>query len=101
MRKFEIKDAVGGSALTVRVVTRATRNEIVGMQDDGALKVRLKVSPPEDDVNAALTSFLASVLKIDASQIEIVAGVNSREKLVSIEEISPAMLEERLSAELE
>ena len=44
-RRFEITDARGGAALTVRVVTQAERTEIAGVQDDGVLKIRLIASP--------------------------------------------------------
>ena len=89
MRKFEIKDAVGGAAFTVRVVTRAARTEIAGVQEDGALKVRLTASPSEGNVNQQR-------LGGPQEHIEIVAGLNSREKLISVDGINPAVLEERL-----
>ncbi len=97
MRKFEIKDAVGGAAFTVRVVTRAARMEIAGVQDDGALKVRLTASPSDGNVNEQLVEFLAKRLQVPVKAIEIVAGLNSREKLISVEGINPMMLEERLA----
>ncbi len=96
MRKFEIKDAVGGAAFTVRVVTRAARTEIAGVQEDGALKVRLTASPSEGNVNQQLVEFLAERLGVPQEHIEIVAGLNSREKLISVDGINPAVLEERL-----
>ena len=100
MRKFEIKDAVGGAAFTVRVITRAARREIAGIQDDGALKVRLTSSPSDSAaVNKELVEFLAERLQVAPEAIEVVAGLNSREKLLSVEGINPAMLEERLAAE--
>jgi uncharacterized protein YggU (UPF0235/DUF167 family) len=99
MRKFEIKDAVGGAAFTVRVVTRAARVELAGVQDDGALKIRLTASPSEgNSVNEQLIAFLADRLEVPAQAIEIVAGMNSREKLISVEGIDPRMLEEKLSS---
>lgn len=99
MRKFEIKDAVGGAAFTVRVVTRAARMEIAGVQDDGALKVRLTASPADGNVNEQLVEFLAERLQVPVKAIEVVAGLNSREKLISVEGINPMILEERLSAD--
>ncbi len=96
-RKFEITDASGGAAFTVRVVTRTRRNEIVGIQDDGILKVRLTASPEEDDVNQELIQLLSDVLAVNLNQIEIVAGQNVRDKLVSVDGITTAYLEERLT----
>ncbi|MBN1967112.1 MAG: DUF167 domain-containing protein [Anaerolineae bacterium] len=95
-RKFEIKDAVSGAAFTVRVVTRASRMEIAGVQDDGVLKIRLTASPAEGNVNQQLIAFLAERLAVEPERIEIVAGQNGREKLISVEGLDPAALEERL-----
>ncbi len=101
MRKFEIKDAVSGAAFTVRVVTRASRTEIAGVQDDGILKIRLTASPAEGNVNEQLIEFLAERLGVSPQQIEIVAGLNNREKLISVEGINPSELEERLAPDIE
>jgi uncharacterized protein YggU (UPF0235/DUF167 family) len=98
MRKFEIKDAVGGAAFTVRVVTRAARIELAGTQDDGALKIRLTASPSDGNaVNEQLIEFLAEQLEVPQKAIEIVAGMNSREKLISVEGIDPRVLEAKLA----
>ena len=101
MRKFEIKDAVGGAAFTVRVVTRAARTEIAGVQDDGALKIRLTSSPADGTANQELVEFLADRLGVPVETIEIVAGANTREKLISVDGIDPMLVEERLSADTE
>lgn len=95
-RKFEITDAAGGAAFTVRVVTRASKTELAGIQDDGVLKVRLTESPEEGAANKQLVDFLAQILEVDASMIEIVAGENVRDKLISVENISPEYLEQTL-----
>ncbi|MBN2472767.1 MAG: DUF167 domain-containing protein [Anaerolineae bacterium] len=97
-KKFEIKNAVGGAAFSVRVVTRAARAEIAGIQEDGVLKIRLTSSPVEGDaVNEELLAFLAERLRVPVSAIELVAGQKGREKLISVDGIQPADLEERLA----
>src|SRR5258705_2211477 len=73
-RKFEITDAKRGAAFTVRVVTRAQKNEIVGIQDNNSLKIRLTASPNEGQANEALIKFLADRLGVPESALEIVAG---------------------------
>ncbi len=96
-RKFEFTDAKGGSALGVRVVTRATATEIVGMQDDGTLKVRLKASPAgSPEANKELIDYLAAQLGVDAGQIEIVAGQDSRDKILSIVGMTTSQVETKL-----
>jgi uncharacterized protein (TIGR00251 family) len=93
-RKFEITDARGGAALTIRVVTQAERTEIAGVQDDGVLKIRLMSSPAgAPAANQELIAFIAGMLQVDAAQVAIVAGENGREKIVSIEGVSIAQVE--------
>jgi uncharacterized protein (TIGR00251 family) len=98
-RKFEITDARGGAAITVRVVTQAERTELAGVQEDGLLKVRLMASPAGDPAaNQELIDFLAEQLDVPADHIEIVAGMGGREKIVSIEGLTSSQVEERLYA---
>jgi uncharacterized protein len=96
-RKFEITDAKRGAAFTVRVVTRAQRNEIVGVQEDKSLKIRLTAAPNDGQANEALIKFLAERLQVPESAIEIVAGKDSRDKWISVEGISTADVEARLT----
>ena len=95
-RKFEITDAKRGAAFTVRVVTRAQKNEIVGIQEDNSLKIRLTASPNEGQANDALVKFLAERLEVPENAIEIVAGRDSRDKWISVAGISTSDLELRL-----
>ena len=100
-RNFEITDAKGGAAFTVRVVTRATNTEVVGINDDGSLRIRLKASPAGDPAaNQELVNFLAEMLSVAPGQIEIVAGVNGREKVIAIEGITTADLESKLAGDV-
>lgn len=95
-REMRITDAKRGAAFTVRVVTRAQRDELVGIQEDGSVKVRLTASPMEGQANVALVKFLAARLGVPESAVEIVAGHQHRDKVVSVEGISTAEAEERL-----
>jgi uncharacterized protein (TIGR00251 family) len=95
-RKFEITDAKRGAAFTVRIVTRAQKNEIVGVEEDNSLKVRLTASTTDGAANDALIKFLAERLGVEVSAIEIVAGQSSRDKWLSVSGISTADLEAKL-----
>lgn len=95
-REFKITDAQQGAAFTVRVVTRADSVEIAGIQDDGSLKIRLTESPAGGRANEQLVLFLAEVLDVHPSQIEIVAGADKPNKIISVEDVTPAWIEERL-----
>jgi len=96
-RKFEITDAKGGAAFTVRVTTRANATEMVGMQEDGSLRIRLKASPAGDpEANKELVDFIASKLEVPVEKVEIVAGESGRDKLVTVEGISTDEVETKL-----
>ncbi|NDJ79269.1 MAG: DUF167 domain-containing protein [Chloroflexi bacterium] len=96
-REFKITDAKHGAAFNVRVVTRADEVQIVGIQDDGSLKIRLTESPGEGRANAQLIEFLAGVLDVDASQIDIVAGEDKPNKIISVENVTPGWIEQCLA----
>lgn len=97
-RKFEIRDAVGGAAFAVHVITRAERAEVAGVHEGGALRIRLTSSPTDPDlVNQELVAFLARWLQVTPGAIQIVAGLKGRDKLVSVDGLDPAVLDERLA----
>jgi uncharacterized protein YggU (UPF0235/DUF167 family) len=81
--KFHLHDSKGGSALAVRITPRAAKNEIAEIMRDGTVRVRLTAAKNEA-INQALVEFLASILNISPTQIEVVAGAAGKDKLVSI-----------------
>ena len=97
--EFKISSAEGGAAFPVRVVPRASKNEISGRQGE-AVKIRLTAPPVEGAANEALIGFLSEVLGVRKSQIEILSGHASRDKLVCVVGMLPNEVEARLSAYL-
>ena len=95
MDKFKITEAEGGVTFAVRVVPRASKNEIAGIHGD-ALKVRLTAPPVEGRANEALIAFLAKRLGVRKSQVEIVAGATLRRKMIRVIGVSAHEVEERL-----
>jgi uncharacterized protein (TIGR00251 family) len=96
---FKITDAKRGAAFTVRIVTRAQRDEIAGVQEDGSIKIRLTASPTDGQANVALIKFLAARLGVQESAIEIVAGLDNRDKWISVTGIETGDIETRLKAD--
>jgi uncharacterized protein (TIGR00251 family) len=94
-RKFKITEAERGAAFLVQVIPRASRNEVEGIKGN-ALKVRVTAPPVEGAANKALIELLAERLKIRKSQIEIVAGQTSRQKMISVVGLHPSEVEKRL-----
>jgi uncharacterized protein (TIGR00251 family) len=98
MRTFKLHDGQRGAALTVRVTPRARRTEVAGILEDGTLRIRLTAPPVEGRANAALLEYLAEVLGIRKSRIEIVAGDKGLDKIVSITGMAAQEVQRRLQA---
>jgi uncharacterized protein (TIGR00251 family) len=95
MGQLKITEVEGGVTFAVRVVPRASRNEIAGVHGD-ALKVRVTAPPVEGRANKALIAFLAKRLGVRKSQVEIVAGATSRRKMIRVTGLWPQEVGERL-----
>ncbi len=84
------------AVLAVQVTPRAKKNEVAGWQGE-VLRVRLTAPPVEGAANAALVAFLAEVLGVRKSQVELLAGQTSRHKRVRIAGLTLAAVKERLA----
>jgi len=51
---------------------------------DGSLKIKLTAPPVAGAANEALVKFLADQFDVSRSQVEIISGYSSREKIVRI-----------------
>lgn len=100
-RKFVLHDGKRGSALAVRVTPRASRNEIVGLLNDGTIKVHLAADPSDEKANAILVDFLAEVLGVPRSRVEIVAGETGRDKLISVLDMDGETAHQRVLAHMD
>ena len=81
--------------LKVRLQPRASRDEIDGLLGD-ALKIKVTAPPVEGRANKAVKKLLAVRLGLPPSQIEMIAGERSREKLLRISGISREEMERAL-----
>ena len=95
---FRFSDGEVGAALAVRVIPRASNNEIVEVLNDGTIKVRLADSGAE--LNEVLQSFLASVLGVPEGRVNVVAGQSKRDKLVSVLDLDPMGVQKKIFAHL-
>ena len=99
-RKFNLHSGQKGSALAVRVTPRASRNEIVEMLDDGTIKVRIAAPPADDEANTALIEFLAEILGVPKSRLDIVAGETGRDKLIAVVDMDVETAHQRIVAHI-
>jgi uncharacterized protein (TIGR00251 family) len=99
-RNFRLHDGKRGSALAVRVTPRASDNKITEVLNDGTVKIHIAAPPIDDRANEELVRFLADILGVAKSRIEIVAGQNGRDKLVSVLDMDADAVHKRIVAYL-
>ena len=93
-----IRSVPGGVVLAVRVVPRASRDQIQGFMGD-ALKVRLRAPPVEGKANAALLEFLAEKLDIPPRALGLLAGQAGRHKRVHVSGVTEDEVRRIVSAQ--
>ena len=69
--------------LRVRVQPKSSKNEVVGYRG-GTLRLRVTAPPEGGRANEAVISLLADALDLPKSQVEIVRGHASRDKLLVV-----------------
>jgi hypothetical protein len=75
----------GQLSLQVKVIPKASKNEIAGMLDDGSLKVKVTAAPEKGKANAAVCELLAGAFGVSRRNVTIVRGETSHTKQVSIQ----------------
>lgn len=70
--------------ITVRVIPKSSKTELVGKLADGSLKVRLAAPPEKGKANEELRQFLAGHFGVAPSRVQIVSGATARVKRVRI-----------------
>jgi uncharacterized protein (TIGR00251 family) len=100
-REYVLHDGQRGSALALRITPRASRNEIAGVLNDGTVKIHIAADPADDNLNAEVVAFLAEVLGVPKSRVEVVAGESGRDKLVSIMDMDVETAHQRIVAHME
>ena len=73
-----------GELLIVRVFTKSSRPRVDEVED-GSYKVYVSSAPERGKANRELLTVLASHLGVKKSEISIVRGEKSRDKLIRIE----------------
>lgn len=84
---LQIREVDGDVFFKVRVLPRASKDCVVGIYED-ALKIRLTAAPLEGRANEACRAFLAKVLGVPRSRVEISSGHTSRNKVIKVSGLS-------------
>jgi uncharacterized protein (TIGR00251 family) len=81
--------------IRVRLRPRAHRDELIGMRD-GVLQARVTAAPVDGKANRALCKMIAKRVGVAPSRVSVVRGEKSREKLVRVDGVESAALQEVL-----
>jgi len=84
---FMLEKGKTGFFFKVRVQPGAAANQVAGLYED-AVKLRLTAPPVEGKANEACLAFLARLLSVPRSQVEVVSGHTSRNKIIKVAGVS-------------
>jgi uncharacterized protein (TIGR00251 family) len=86
-----------GILLNLRVSPGAKRTSIEGPYGENALKLKVAAPPVGGKANAEVESFLAQSLGIPGSDVAVIQGTSSRDKVVLVRGLEAAALREILT----
>jgi uncharacterized protein (TIGR00251 family) len=95
---LKIRETAVGFQVRLHVSPRAKRSEISGVHN-GALRLKVTAPPVDDAANREIIRFFSSLFCISKSNLTILAGSKSRDKILQIEGLSVGKFLERLDAE--
>ena len=87
MSELRIREQNGAITFEVRVAPRASRNQVIGIQE-GALKVALTAPPVDGAANEALKKLVAKALGVAKSDVELLRGDHARIKVLRVHGVS-------------
>lgn len=96
---IELPDRDGGLVLSVRAQPGSRANAVRGLHR-GSLKVAVTQVAEKGKANKALLQFLGKTLLLRRSQLELIAGETSTDKLLLIRDIARDELVRRIEAVL-
>lgn len=99
-KNSSFKNGKAGSAISVRVTTRSPRAALAGILDDGTIKIKLNSPPIDGKANEELIRYLAGVLQIPKTNIEIISGQSGKDKLIVLFGIDSDCVNQLIAIEL-
>ena len=100
MSRSFVSPANDGAKIKLRVSPGARSTTIVGAYGENAIKLGVAAPPVGGRANAAAERFLAELLGVTASDVSVVSGASSKNKVVLVRGVEPAKVREILSEHL-
>ena len=98
--RSSFKNGKAGAAISVRVTTRSPQTELAGIMDDGTIKIKLTSPPIDGKANQELIRFLAAIMEIPKTNIEIISGQSNKNKLIVLFGIDSDRVNQLIANEL-
>jgi len=96
---FQAHSAPGGASFTVKAQPGAGRTGLAGTWQD-AIKIKLSKKPEDGAANHECLAFLSELLEVPQRGLSIVKGEFSRLKVIRVEGLTKAQVEQRIGAHL-
>ncbi len=80
--KAALRAADDGTFISLRVSPGARKCGIGGMYDGSSIKLKVAAPPVDGKANKEVEDFLAKLLGLSKSDVEVVRGLSSRDKTV-------------------
>ncbi len=93
-REFHFHYGEIGAALAIRVFVGGKHNKIDRVLKDGTVVLTILNNPL--DLNNEVITYLAKELGIERKRFDIIAGGEDRDKIISILDIAPEDLQEKI-----
>ncbi len=82
--------------MKLRVSPGAKSTAVKGLYGEGAIKLSAAAPPVEGRANAEVERYLARLFGVSRSEVAVVKGASSRDKLVFVSGLGPGDLQARL-----
>jgi len=82
--------------LRLRVTPKSRADEIVGLTEEGVLKIRVTAAPQDGEANQAVLRLLSRVLGVPRGAVRLMGGAASRDKWIEVDGMDAAEAKRRL-----
>ena len=92
-----VRTAEGGVYIRLRVSPGAKSTAIKGLYGEVAIRLSVAAPPVEGKANAEVERYLARLFGLSRSEVTVIKGASSRDKLVFVSGLGPDEIRTRLS----
>ena len=91
-----VREHPDGATVRLRIVPRAPRTTLAGRHGE-AYKLKVAAPPVEGAANDEVRRFLATLLEVRSSEVDVLAGERARDKVVLVRDVSASALRQVLA----